>query len=86
MDNNYYKDRISYPDYRAENDYLDCINFCLERNFESMVITGTGEPLTNIRFLQWLSASLKSIGRKFQWVDIQTSGVTLSGNEKFLIS
>jgi len=82
MDNNEYKDRITYPDYRSENDYLDCINFCLERNFESMVITGTGEPLVNTRFLSWLSGILRGAERRFRWIDIQTSGVLLSGNTK----
>lgn len=78
LDDETYPDLISGDSIRAENEYVKKLEFCSERNFESMVITGTGEPLMNMGFIIKLSRWNNSISRKFKWIDVQTSGVTLT--------
>jgi hypothetical protein len=81
MDDTTYPNLIESGDYLYERDYLNRIDFCLERNFESLIITGTGEPLLNMTFLEKLAHWNTRTIRPFRWIEVQTSGVTLD-NEK----
>lgn len=79
MDDSHYPDRVSdCSDIIAERDYLKRMEFCTERNFEAMVLTGTGEPLLNMPFIQHLGELNGRLSRSFKWIDLQTSGVTLN--------
>jgi hypothetical protein len=81
MDDTIYPNLIETYDPIHTRNYLNRINFCLERNFESLIITGTGEPLINMDFLQNLACGNTQTIRPFRWIEIQTSGVTLDHNK-----
>lgn len=82
LDENIYPNLIEDNDPLYEKEYINRINFCIERNFEAMVITGTGEPLLNTSFLQKLAHWNKETLRPFKWIDLQTSGIFLSDSKK----
>lgn len=85
MDDNTYPNLIESNDYLYERDYLNRLNFCLERNFESLILTGTGEPLLNMLFLEKVAHWNRQTIKPFRWIEIQTSGVTLNDDKlKFL--
>lgn len=77
-----YPNLVEKDDLLYEREYLNRLNFCIERNFEAMVITGTGEPLLNIPFLQRLAHWNKETLRPFKWIDLQTSGILLGNTKK----
>jgi MoaA/NifB/PqqE/SkfB family radical SAM enzyme len=78
MDDNAYPNLIDTNDIINERDYINRINFCLERNFEALILTGTGEPALNMDFLRRVAYWNKMTIRPFLWMEIQTSGVTLN--------
>jgi organic radical activating enzyme len=82
LDETVYPNLVEKEDLLYEREYLNRLNFCIERNFEAMVITGTGEPLLNIPFLQKLAHWNKETIRPFRWIDLQTSGVLLNDSKK----
>jgi len=85
MDENVYPNLIESYDIIHERDYLNRIEFCLERNFEALILTGTGEPLLNMNFMNKVAYWNKVTRKPFRWIEIQTSGITLNDEKlKFL--
>jgi len=85
MDDNQYQNLIESNELVCERDYINRLNFCLERNFESLILTSTGEPLMNMAFLEKVAHWNRQTIKPFRWIEIQTSGVTLTEDKlKFL--
>jgi hypothetical protein len=85
MDDNTYPNLIDSDNLLHECDYINRINFCLDRNFEDLILTGTGEPLLNMNFLNRVACWNKSVSKPFRWIEIQTSGITFNPDKfKFL--
>lgn len=53
------------------------LEFCRENGCNTLVLTGEGEPLFNLEFLDYFAAINKSLKSPFRWIELQTSGVTL---------
>lgn len=77
MDDNTYPNIIDKKDMLSERDYVNRMNFCLERNFEALILTGTGEPAINMDFLSRVAYWNRIAIKPFRWIEIQTSGVTV---------
>lgn len=70
-----------YLEYRKlEDQYKKRMQFARDNGCNTMMITGSGEPLMNKEFLYDLSKWNNSIKSPFHWIELQTSGVDL--NEK----
>lgn len=59
------------------NDYVKRLEFAKDNGCNTIVITGDGEPIINMRFLETFGAMNKSLKVPFRWLEIQTSGTTL---------
>lgn len=59
------------------NDYLKRMSFARDNGCNTMIYTGDGEPLVNMRFLEDVSEWNNQIPDPFRWIELQTSGVTL---------
>ena len=55
----------------AKRDYQNRLEFAKENKVNTLILTGTGEPLQNTEFLYWL---LTGDNAKFQWIELQTTG------------
>jgi molybdenum cofactor biosynthesis enzyme MoaA len=65
------------PAVKVGSDYLRRLQYARESGYKSVVLTGTGEPLTNVEFLSTFSSLNNSLDIPFRWIEIQTSGVGL---------
>jgi hypothetical protein len=61
-----------------ERDYKDRLQFARDNGCNTVVLTGTGEPLSNTRFLDRFNKWNREIPSPFKWIDLQTSGVYLN--------
>ena len=63
------------------------LQFARDNNCNTVMLTGTGEPLQNKKFLEYFANINISLRDPFQWIELQTSGVMLSNrNLTFLKS
>lgn len=73
-------DKIYY-----RNDIKKRLQFAKIHNVDTIVLTGTGEPLQNMGFLDMLNTILIELDHPFPRIELQTSGVMLSDdNLRFL--
>jgi len=86
-ENNYLNQIEKNEDFHSlyQEDYLKRLRFAKDNNCNTIVLTGTGEPLQNIKFLENFAIWNKMLFSSFHWIELQTSGVLLSEeNLKFL--
>lgn len=82
MHDNIYKDRIGninsreYKDYYKQQ-YINRMQFARDNGCNTLMYTGSGEPLMNLEFIHRLSTFNEYLKNPFLWQEIQTSGVTL---------
>lgn len=60
-----------------KTDFMERLQFCRDNGCNVAILTGNGEPLANINFLDDFAEWNKQIKNPFHWIEIQTSGVTL---------
>jgi sulfatase maturation enzyme AslB (radical SAM superfamily) len=60
-----------------KRDFKRRLEFCRDNGCNTVVLTGDGEPMMNTRFLEQFSEWNESIRNPFQWIELQTSGVTI---------
>lgn len=85
MHENQYPNLIGKPkNSRIVSEYMRRLQFARDNHYQSIVITGTGEPLTNSEFLVDFAGYNKTLASPFQWIEIQTSGILLKEHFKFL--
>lgn len=66
-----YEDLYSQsPYYKSE--FLKRLKFCKDKNIDTIIFTGTAEPLQNRQFLSEFAEMNKQVG--FYWLELQTSG------------
>lgn len=56
----------------AKNDFIRRLNFAKNNGVNIVILTGEGEALQNIEFIEWLLTSSETT--KFEWIELQTSG------------
>lgn len=67
------------------NDYKKRLEFARDNGCNTMLITGTAEPLQNKSFLKKLFLLNEKIDKPFRWIEFQTTGVFLNDSTlKFL--
>lgn len=59
-------------------DYIKRLQFARDNGCNTVILTGDGEPLQNVRFLDDFSEWNEKLTSPFQWVELQTSGVMLN--------
>jgi sulfatase maturation enzyme AslB (radical SAM superfamily) len=69
-----------YPDLTTEynNDYVKRLLFARDNNCNTLIFTGSGEPLVNLKFIEKVCFLNSKIISPFKWIEIQTSGYSLS--------
>jgi len=60
-----------------ELDYSKRLRFARDNGCNTVILTGTGEPIQNKPFLETFSKLNEALPSPFLWVEIQTSGVML---------
>lgn len=55
------------------DDYENRLWYAKENGVSTVILTGIGEPIQNIHFLEWFG-SFNKRGTNFRWIEIQTSG------------
>jgi len=64
----------------GKEEYITRLLFCKENGINTVILTGTGEPIQNKSFLRWFGKVNKErVG--FRWIEIQTSGNLLLSKE-----
>jgi pyruvate-formate lyase-activating enzyme len=58
-------------------DYLSRLAFARDNGCNTVVFTGSGEPILNMNFLENVSTWNQTLEHPFRWMELQTSGVTL---------
>lgn len=58
--------------------YKRRLQFAQDNGSNTMVFTGTAEPIQNKKFIKRVIEINESISKPFQWIEIQTTGVYLS--------
>jgi len=62
---------------RFEENYIERLEFAKDNNTNTIILTGTGEPLQNKTFLRKFAEWNKSLHKPFYIIELQTSGVFL---------
>jgi molybdenum cofactor biosynthesis enzyme MoaA len=71
------RDFIKFPEF--EKDFISRLEYARDVGIQCVVLTGVGEPLTNIKFLESFGdINQLKLSRPFRHIEIQTSGVTLN--------
>jgi hypothetical protein len=60
-----------------EQDYMKRLRFSMDNGCNTVILTGTGEPLQNKGFLRTFSRLNALLPSPFLWIEIQTTGVML---------
>lgn len=79
----------SYTDTEKEErnkfEFFKRLKFARDNNCNTVVLTGTGEPIQNINYLSFFAEANKKLPNPFLWIEIQTTGVMLNDtNIEFL--
>ncbi|MBN2738784.1 MAG: radical SAM protein [Spirochaetales bacterium] len=59
------------------SDYLARLAFARDNGCNTIILTGTGEPLMNMDFMDSLATWNRELEHPFRWIELQTSGVSL---------
>ena len=60
-----------------KRDYADRLAFARDNGCNSLIFSGSGEPLCNQRFMEEVADLNKALGKPFRILELQTSGVGL---------
>ena len=61
-----------------KRDFKRRLEFCRDNGCNTVVLTGDGEPLVNLSFLDDFAEWNEAISKPFRKIELQTSGVTLN--------
>ena len=61
----------------SERDYVRRLEFARDNGCNTVILTGTGEPLLNRGFLERFARWNAGVASPFRWIEVQTSGVGL---------
>jgi molybdenum cofactor biosynthesis enzyme MoaA len=67
-----------------EHEFVWRLQYARESNYQSVVLTGTGEPLANIDFIRRFGTYNALLTMPFRWIEVQTSGAGLRDCYTFL--
>ncbi|MBN2443682.1 MAG: radical SAM protein, partial [Spirochaetales bacterium] len=60
-----------------KRDYLARLGFARDNGCNTVILTGSGEPVLNMDFLESVATWNRELEHPFRWLELQTSGVTL---------
>jgi sulfatase maturation enzyme AslB (radical SAM superfamily) len=60
-----------------EQDYIKRLEFARDNGCNTIILTGSGEPILNRTFLNDFAIWNRTIDSPFKWIELQTSGVRL---------
>ena len=80
MHDNIYENKIKSLEnwYKNMIDYKNRLEFARDNNVHNLILTGIGEPMANMDFIERFSLLNKCLASPFKWMEIQTSGVYAS--------
>lgn len=61
-------------------DYLDRLNYCKERDIDTIMLTGDSEPQQNRNFLTYFGLFMQLMDHPFHKIEIQTTGTLIDRN------
>ena len=67
----------------GHQDFIDRLEYARDNGTQCLILTGNGEPLLNMKFINQFGAFNKGLRNPFRHIEIQTSGVGLD-KEKLL--
>lgn len=85
MHDSIWAESVKYKKYdpadRRTQKFQNKMAFARDNGCNTMMITGTAEPIQNKDFLLWLGDINKRLEKPFRWIEFQTTGVMLYQNE-----
>jgi len=69
-----------YKTVSSKERYGDCIKFAKDNGCNSMVISSSGEPMMNEKYILNVLKMNRNSKDPFQWIELQTSGMFLNDN------
>lgn len=83
MHDNNYPNIIENPTHESfeynEQQYINRMQFARDNGCNTLMLTGSGEPLSNLNFIKRISNYNQRLRTPFLWQEIQTSGVGFKG-------
>lgn len=64
--------------YVPDDVYINKLNFARDNGCNTLMITGTAEPMQNREFLKRIALINNSLDMPFRWIEFQTTGVYLT--------
>lgn len=64
-------------------DYFNRLQFARDNGCNVIVLTGTGEPIQNLRFIEFFSEVNSTLTTPFKSIELQTTGVMLNDENLF---
>jgi len=64
--------------------YIDRLEYARDNGVHCLILTGTGEPMMNPKFLTWFGGINKTLSSPFRHIEIQTSGIEVVENIELL--
>lgn len=65
-------------------EYKKRMQFARDNGCNTVILTGNGEPIENMKFLDGFSELNKSLETPFRWIELQTAGVELEDKLEYL--
>jgi len=74
------KKNIVFEENLECKDYFNRLQFARDNGCNVVVLTGTGEPIQNMKFIEFFSKVNSTLTTPFKSIEIQTTGVLLTEN------
>ena len=81
MHSNDYPKRLFSDDPFAEADFTDRLEYARDNGVQCVILTGDGEPLMNMPFIEHFGNVNKTLKNPFRHIELQTSGVLLDDDK-----
>lgn len=72
-----YTDGVDYKNDIEYKDYFNRLQFARDNGCNVVVLTGTGEPVQNMKFIEFFSKINSTLTTPFKSIEVQTTGVML---------
>ena len=72
-----YTDGVDYKKDIEYKDYFNRLQFARDNGCNVVVLTGTGEPVQNMKFIEFFSKINSTLTTPFKSIEVQTTGVML---------
>lgn len=59
------------------DEYISRLEFARDNGVNTVILTGVGEPMMNMYFLNWFGRINRNLSSPFKWIELQTSGINI---------